>query len=133
MKQKNIKGENAKCLIQKVSNRWNSWVLMIKRVLEQLSPLNLILKKDKNHENLVLKEQDEKILTEAQEVLDPFVDITNKLSGEKYGTLSMVIPSLLYLENSLKPNLNDSVFKSLLKRNLTFILKNTNFIKIKHI
>ena len=47
----------------------------------------------------------------------------------------MVKPSLLYLENSLKPNLNDSVFKSLLKSlikaKLDFYIEKYEFYKDK--
>ena len=64
-------------------------------------------------------------LKEICNVLKPFSFLTEKLGGEKYPTLSMVMPAISMLENKLVHDDSDSpnvkLLKHELKENLLFI------------
>lgn len=100
-------------LIQDVSTRWNSTFYMFQRftVLEQTVKATFALI-DKDVTQL---SSDEWQMAHALvKLLKPFETVTNHVSGEKYGTASLVIPLTLGLQN---------VCKKLLLRNQTPALK----------
>ena len=87
-------------LQQENNTRWNSQFTMIDSILDLQNEVNaaLVLMK---RPDLVLSEEDLKILAGAREILKPFNDITKNLSSQLYPSLSKVIPSIRILLHNL--------------------------------
>jgi len=87
-------------LQQENNTRWNSQFTMIDSILDLQNEVNaaLVLMK---RPDLVLSEEDLKILAGAREILKPFNDITKDLSSQFYPSLSKVIPSIRILLHNL--------------------------------
>src|SRR5690606_29632721 len=77
-------------LIHDGDTRWNSTHDMISRLLETRTPLNLAI--IKRCPDLMLSAPTCEDLKEVNEILQPFKRVTQKLSGERYPTLSLVAP-----------------------------------------
>ncbi|KAH9364184.1 hypothetical protein HPB48_022894 [Haemaphysalis longicornis] len=72
--------------------RWNSEHQMMTRVLKLRKPITVELLECDGVDKLTAAER--KRMTAAVEVLDPLAQATTELSGDKYPTLSQVIPLL---------------------------------------
>lgn len=109
-------------LLQDVCMRWNSTFEMMGRLLEQQAAVCAAVIELKCMDFLPSGD-DLKIVENVIEVLKPFKDITETVSGEKYTTVSLV-KSLLHhlLTQSLEVKVEDPVciqhMKSAMKQNL---------------
>ena len=77
-------------LLQNVKTRWNSEFYMIYRVFELKEPLILALSKLTNV--TALTAEDWQMLEELIDLLAPVESATRILCGQKYSTVSMIIP-----------------------------------------
>jgi hypothetical protein len=77
-------------LIQEVKTRWNSTYYMLERILEQIQPVSYVVCTIDTLESLL--NDDWKLVEAVIEVLAPFEWATRTLSGDKYSTLSLIIP-----------------------------------------
>lgn len=96
-------------VIQDVSTRWNSSLIMIERLLEIQEPLSAAMScLPKSPEPLDASEWE--VLSDCAKVLQPLLAMTEEMSGEKYPTLSMVIPLLRSIQYALKstPTVTDA-------------------------
>ena len=79
-----------------VKTRWNSCYYMIERLVEQKSTINLYFDENESEvENLT--NQDYKLMVDLLKLLEPLEIATKELSGDKYSSLSLVIPILTQL------------------------------------
>ncbi|KAH6942679.1 hypothetical protein HPB50_009230 [Hyalomma asiaticum] len=83
---------NALEVVQDVPMRWNSEHQMMTRLLKLRKPITVELSERDAVDNLTAAEW--KLMTAAVKVLDPLAQATTELSGDKYPTLSQVIPLL---------------------------------------
>ncbi|KAH6927423.1 hypothetical protein HPB50_003458 [Hyalomma asiaticum] len=83
---------NALEVVQDVPTRWNSEHQMMTRLLKLRKPITVELSECDAVDNLTAAEW--KLMTAAVKVLDPLAQATTELSGDKYPTLSQVIPLL---------------------------------------
>ncbi|KAH6946485.1 hypothetical protein HPB50_013722 [Hyalomma asiaticum] len=83
---------NALEVVQDVPTRWNSERQMMTRLLKLRKPITVELSECDAVDNLTAAEW--KLMTAAVKVLDPLAQATTELSGDKYPTLSQVIPLL---------------------------------------
>lgn len=88
-------------LIQDISTRWNSELSMLERLLELRVPITVTLASLENAaRNLDLEEWT--VVQEVIPVLKPLLLMTEKLSGELYPTMSLIVPLIRGLQKSLK-------------------------------
>nr|XP_022901763.1 zinc finger BED domain-containing protein 1-like [Onthophagus taurus] len=86
---------------QDVSTRWNSTLIMAERLLAIKDPLSAaITSLPRAPEFITATEWD--LLIDVVSILKPFEKITIELSGEKYITMSLIIPLIRCLQHSLK-------------------------------
>lgn len=88
-------------LIQDVSTRWNSTFYMAERLLEQKRAISLYISDNSdtiNFQNLTERQWD--ILKECLALLQPFEEITKKMSST-YSCISEVIPNCMILSKYL--------------------------------
>lgn len=78
-------------VVHDVKTRRNSSLLMIKRLMDLKESLSAALVSIQNAPTMLTSEQRDNI-AECVNLLEPFFQMTEKLSGEKYPTISMVIP-----------------------------------------
>lgn len=83
--------------------RWNSAFLMIRSVLNAYDAVRVILNdsSNKEHRYLLLKDDEIELLEELLTVLEPFYDFTERLSGSKYVTCSIIISTYFLLVQCL--------------------------------
>ncbi|CAF1151187.1 unnamed protein product, partial [Brachionus calyciflorus] len=106
-------------LLQDVPTRWNSKFLMLDRYSEQNVMVNEVLRDrrlNNKHEHLTFNNNEIKSLNDSVKILQPFYDATVELSGIKYPTLSIAMPIVLSLRESLAANENDTMFSLVLKK-----------------
>ena len=99
-------------LIQDIVTRWNSTYLMLERIASQHEAITTTLcLLDKPQMCLSTDEKD--VILQSLTLLQPFLQATEEISGEKYVSISMIIPltRLLLRSCSAGPN-------SLLRQNL---------------
>jgi len=72
--------------------------------------------KDQGFENLVLTNTEYNNLTSLAQILEKFEEITEITEGDKYSTVSMVIPSIYLLKEHLKSFKDDKNLKNLVKK-----------------
>ena len=77
-----------KPLIAKNETRWNSQLKMVRRIIE------IDVDKVVEKRELYLTSYEKAVLRELVEVLEPFEEATDILQGDKYNSISLVIPSL---------------------------------------
>ena len=100
---------------------------MVERVLEQEKAIHLVLSEDRKASHLLFTWQDLDILSAINDTLSPLAEFTAVISGEKYVTISAVLPIINLLKTSaLQENANDKpitndlpsyIVNDLLKRN----------------
>ena len=94
-------------VVQDVSTRWNSTYYMLQRLVKLRVPLTAVLCDDQltpkrqDHE-MLLKDNEWMLAEHLIELLEPFEMATTAVSGQRYVTLSLLLPvvSHLYLEVS---------------------------------
>jgi hypothetical protein len=84
-----------KTLVSKNETRWNSQLKMIRRLLE------IDVEKVVDRKEFSLNSYEKAVLRELVEVLEPFEEATDMLQGEKYNSISFVIPCFLGLKDHL--------------------------------
>ena len=84
-----------KTLVFKNETRWNSQLKMVRRLIE--IDVDKVVDRREQHLNAYEK----LVLQELVEVLEPFEEATDILQGEKYNSISLVIPSFLGLKDHL--------------------------------
>lgn len=88
-------------VLQDVSTRWNSTVIMARRLLHIREPICAALSHfPKAPESLDASEW--QVLSDCVAVLEPLETMTEELSGVKYPTLSMIIPLIRSIQHALK-------------------------------
>lgn len=81
---------------------------MVERVIEQEKAIRVVLSADRKASHLVVTWQDLDVLTAINDALSPLAEFTNVMSGEKYVTISAVLPIINLLQTSvLKENTDD--------------------------
>lgn len=88
-------------------SRWGSRQVMIERVLEQQKAIAQVLSNDRKLRHLTLSWQDVDILEAVTKSLNPLVEFTDVLSGEKYVSVSFVKPTLHLFNNSILEDQED--------------------------
>ena len=80
---------------------------MVERVLEQEEAIRVVLSADRKASHLLLTWQDVDVLNAINDALSPLAKFTNVMSGEKYVTISAILPIVNLLTTSvLKENTN---------------------------
>ena len=121
-------------LMQDVETRWNSTYKMMERVCEQQASICAALV-DVKRLDLMLQSDDIKIIEKIIQILQPFFQITESVSGESYGTLSSIRPLLYHLLNdALSPTSDDpgvvKQLKEAVKKNLQQRYQSTEVSKL---
>ena len=112
---------------------------MIHRILSNYEFIEKLLDVDKNHRKYLLSIHELDILNASLEVLEPFMFLTEKLSGEKYSTLNMTVPAMcLLLNKSAKSDDDDeeclkSIFRSLIFNRVTYYNKKFKILNDDHL
>ena len=83
---------------------------MLKSILKTNEALSAALYEE-NYTSYVLSSNQLTYIEEACEILEYFEQVTIRISGEKYGTSALTIPSILLLLNITSENQDDSDFK----------------------
>lgn len=97
----NIPEGNIKKVILDVKTRWNSTFYMVQRFLELLPVINqILLNGDNNLDMLIAAEIAD--LRQLENLLKPFECATKEISGEKYITVSKIVPMVNCLSTHLK-------------------------------
>ncbi|XP_072401942.1 E3 SUMO-protein ligase ZBED1-like [Diabrotica undecimpunctata] len=87
-------------LLQEVPTRWNSCFYMIKRILLTSDPLNNTLLKLRNAPQ-PFSADGIAVMKDMEKCLSVFEDATEKVSGYKYVTISLLIPTVFGIYNFL--------------------------------
>ena len=74
---------------------------MVSRILEQKEDIRLVLSADRSTSSIVLTWQDLDVLQAIDSAISPLSALTDILSGEKYVTISAVLPMLHILKTDL--------------------------------
>uniref|UniRef100_A0A6P7H2S3 Zinc finger BED domain-containing protein 1-like n=1 Tax=Diabrotica virgifera virgifera TaxID=50390 RepID=A0A6P7H2S3_DIAVI len=106
---------------QDVSTRWNSSYFMIERLLAIREPLSVALTYLRNAPE-PLDASEWIYLQECVEILEPLHTMTEEMSGQKYPTLSMVIPLLRSVQHALKSVKTNTDVSLLLKNQLIEVI-----------
>ena len=101
-----------KVLIAKNDTRWNSQVMMVRRLMELdgSDDLNAIVQK----KELKFTASDKIALRELVDVLEQFQEASKLVQGEKYASISLALPCYVGLQNHLD-NVNVRVLSSLVQ------------------
>ena len=75
-----------------VATRWNSSFRMLQRIFQLKPHINSVLVNSKKYAKLLLTASEWSAVEELVEVLGPFNEATEMISGESYPTLSLVYP-----------------------------------------
>jgi hypothetical protein len=111
--------------------------MMIKRILENVKCLALILISDSAQKNNMLSDDEQEMIKDAEKVLEPFYEITKRLSNEKYVSCDAIIPAFLCLKRLTKDIDTASqefadLFKQLVKMEVDFYCEKYNTFDKKH-
>lgn len=116
-------------LVQSDYTRWNSSYEMLKRVYKTLDCINTILLRSKNN-ILLLNHEETRCVPDILACLQIFAVMTEKLSGESYATISLLIPctkqiliELKNLESTIRTNTGQIFRKLLIKLSEDILLK----------
>ncbi|KAL4122187.1 hypothetical protein QTP88_014561 [Uroleucon formosanum] len=124
-------GDNVKKCILDVVTRWNSVYYMCKRFLELKEVVNQIVLKHINAPPMLNGQEIENI-KQAVKILEILEKVTSEISGQKYATMSLVIPIISCINDNLSTMLPTSrigvEFKNAItdemKKRFEFIEKN---------
>lgn len=97
----NVAEGNIKKMILDVKTRWNSTYYMVQRFLELLKVVGQILIDDASSPEMPSASEVE-TLRNLETLLKPFEFATTEISGEKYVTMSKIIPMVHCLKNRLE-------------------------------
>ena len=78
-------------LMQDVSTRWNSTYIMLERFYEQFEAITTTLCLV-NQNDLCLKVENKATISKALQILKPFLEATEIISGQAYVSISMIVP-----------------------------------------
>lgn len=106
---------------QDVSTRWNSTLIMINRLLEVREPLSAAMSHLPKAPD-ALDASEWHVLSDCTQVLQPLETMTEEMSGEKYPTMSMVIPLLRSLEHAIKNTATETAVGFALKNKLLEVI-----------
>ena len=90
-----------------VPHVWGSMGKMVARILEQEEAIRRVLSMDRKSASLNLTWQDKDVLQSMNQVLSKLSELTDILSGEKYVTVSSVLPMVELLNNTLLKQCED--------------------------
>ena len=112
-------------LPQDVDTRWNSTYDMIVTLLEQQLPICAVLiEGGSKNKAFSLESKDISVMEQLADILKPFKDITVRLSGQSYSTVSVIAPTMHQLVNKVtKQNPEDDKFVKDVKKVLQTDLK----------
>lgn len=89
-------------LVQDVVTRWNSTYLMLERLAYLCSHVNHALSQQgRKTEDLQITPAEFNLIQDLVNMLRPFFDATELLSGSKYTTVSLVYPTVVQLMTDL--------------------------------
>lgn len=110
-------------LVLDCKTRWGSTQKMIAQVQEQEKALHQVLSTDRKTAHLIPSWQDIDVLESINKALSPLTDFTDILSGERYVTVSALMPLLHHLVTDILPeDDNDtSLTKDIKRRVCTYI------------
>ena len=92
-------GSRLAAVVQDVETRWWSTFDMVDRLLYLENPIKLYDREDRN--GGLLSETELGILRLIKHVLEPFMTAQRLLEGEKYVTVSLLVPYISDLEDGL--------------------------------
>ncbi|XP_041830824.1 E3 SUMO-protein ligase ZBED1-like isoform X2 [Melanotaenia boesemani] len=111
-------GQAREPLIQDVSTRWNSTLLMVSRYLRNQEAVNTTLAQQK-HNLATLTNLECVKLQKLEDVLEPCRYVTELLGGESYVSCSVVLPALCHLKRVMEPTDEDQGY--MMKFKTTFL------------
>ena len=94
-------------MIQDVKTRWNSQLLMIKRLLKIYPAVYKVLYENKKS-HLVLTEEEISNLEKLEKLLDKFEEATKMVSSEKVPTAGLILPMMYQLKKHLTERATDT-------------------------
>ena len=93
-------------LVQDLVTRWNSTLAMLSSIFESHSAIRMVITSDseskKKYQHSLLTDNELGIVEDLILLLDPFLEMTKMVSGSKYVTSSIVLPSITRLLECLK-------------------------------
>ena len=92
-------------LKQEVVTRWNSTYQMFERINEQFEAITTSLCL-LNHNHLCLTVDEKALIASSLIVLKPFLEATEDISGDMYVSVSMIIPLVKLLNQSMRGHLS---------------------------
>jgi hypothetical protein len=106
---------------QDVSTRWNSSLIMLERLIQIKAPLSAAITFLPHAPNFLTALEWE-LISDCLPLLKPFEIMTVELSGENYPTLSIVIPLIRGLQNTLRNKTTTTAAGTLLKKTAIEVL-----------
>ena len=113
-------GFDQKSLVADCPTRWGSMGKMVSRILQQKEAIRLAFAANRSTSHLIPTWQDIDVLESIDKALSPLHELTDALSGEKYVTVSAVIPMIKLLKSK---NLKVDPADSQLTRSLKNLIK----------
>jgi hypothetical protein len=108
-------------LVQDVATRWNSELMMLERLLELKLPVTVALASLTNAERN-LESEEWNAIQEVIAIFKPVLSVTEKLSGELYPTMSLVVPIIRGLQKSLQKKITNTSIAMQLKLSLIDVI-----------
>ena len=87
-------------LMQDVSTRWNSTYIMLERFYEQFEAITTTLSLV-NQNDLCLKAEVTTVISKTLQLLKPFLETTEIISGQAYVSISMIVPLTKILSSTV--------------------------------
>ncbi|XP_060756808.1 E3 SUMO-protein ligase ZBED1-like [Neoarius graeffei] len=102
-------GQDNEPLMQDVSTRWNSTLLMVSRLLKNQDAVKATLAKQK-HKLTMLTTAEWDGLQRLETLLSPCRGVTELLGGENYVSCSVVLPALRHLTRTMEASDDDPAY-----------------------
>eukprot|EP00117_Sycon_ciliatum_P006073 scpid76706/ scgid9762/ Zinc finger BED domain-containing protein 1; Putative Ac-like transposable element; dREF homolog len=101
-------------VVQDVSTRWNSTYYMLSRLLKLRVALTAVLcdpdiTPKRDDRNMLLKDREWDLAEQLMDLLGPFEMATTAVSGQKYATLSILMPICTHLYSEVQANPEKSI------------------------